>query len=129
MLLYETIICQELSWYRNIKNLNSFWYLEPKSIRYQIKASKMGKASSFKKETSNWTDLKPINHLITIKLIKKKTNRQSMTKNALSFITIVVLSLIINLSSTKHILVTANSQSNNPAESQVNKGKFFIQYS
>ena len=89
----------------------------------------MGKASSFKKETSNWTDLKPINHLITIKLIKKKTNRQSMTKNALSFITIVVLSLIINLSSTKHILVTANSQSNNPAESQVNKGKFFIQCS
>ena len=89
----------------------------------------MGKASSFKKETSNRTDLKPINHLITIKLIKKKTNRQSMTKNALSFITIVVLSLIINLSSTKQILVTANSQSNNPTESQVNKGKFFSQCS
>jgi len=44
-----------------------------------------------------------------------------MTKNALSFINIVVLSLIINLSSTKDVLVTAKSQSNNSLESQVNK--------
>ena len=84
----------------------------------------MGKVSSFKNEASNWTDLKSINHLMTIKLIKKKSKRQSMTKNGLSFITIVVLSLIINLSSTKDVLVTAKSQSDISIESQVNKGKF-----
>ena len=84
----------------------------------------MGKVSSFKNEASNWTDLKSINHLMTIKLIKKKSKRQSMTKNGLSFITIVVLSLIINLSSTKDVLVNAKSQSDISIESQVNKGKF-----
>ena len=83
----------------------------------------MGKVSSFKNEASNWTDLKSINHLMTIKQIKKKSKRQSMTKNGLSFITIVVLSLIINLSSTKDVLVTAKSQPINSIESQVNKGK------
>merc|ERR1711963_350803 len=77
--------------------------------------------SSFKNEASNWTDLKSINHLMIIKQIKKKSKRQSMTKNGLSFITIVVLSLIINLSSKKDVLVTAKSQSNNSIESQVNK--------
>ena len=84
----------------------------------------MGKVSSFKNEASNWTDLKSINHLMTIKQIKKKSKRQSMTKNGLSFITIVVLSLIINLSSTKDVLVNAKSQSDISIESQVNKGKF-----
>ena len=84
----------------------------------------MGKVSSFKNEASNWTDLKSINHLMIIKQIKKKSKRQSMTKNGLSFITIVVLSLIINLSSTKDVLVTAKSQSDISIESQVNKGKF-----
>ena len=83
----------------------------------------MGKVSSFKNEASNWTDLKSINHLMRIKQIKKKSKRKSMTKNGLSFITIVVLSLIINLSSTKDVLVTAKSQPNNSIESQVNKGK------
>ena len=84
----------------------------------------MGKVSSFKNEASNWTDLKSINHLMTIKQIKKKFKRQSMTKNALSFINIVILSLIINLSSTKDVLVTAKSQSIKSLESQVNTGKF-----
>ena len=84
----------------------------------------MGKVSSFKNEASNWTDLKSINHLMTIQQIKNKSKRKSMTKNGLSFITIIVLSLIINLSSTKDVLVTAKSQSDISIESQVNKGKF-----
>ena len=84
----------------------------------------MKKLRSLQKVTSNRTDLKSINHLISIQSITYKTKRQSMTKNALSISTLVVVSLILNSSTTKNTFVSAASQSEKPVESEVNKGKF-----
>jgi len=76
---------------------------------------------SLQKVTSNRTDLKSINHLISIQSITYKTKRQSMTKNALSISTLVVVSLILNSSTTKYTFVSATPQSEKPVESEVNK--------
>ena len=84
----------------------------------------MKKLRSLQKVTSNRTDLKSINHLISIQSVTYKTKRQSMTKNALSFSTLFVVSLILNSSTTKYSFVSANPQSEKPVESEVNKGKF-----
>ena len=46
-----------------------------------------------------------------------------MTKNALSISTLVVVSLILNSSTTKYTFVSATPQSEKPVESEVNKGK------
>ena len=86
----------------------------------------MKKLRSLQKVTSNRTDLKSINHLISIQSISYKTKRQSMTKNALSISTLVVVSLILNSSTTKYTFVSASPQSEKPVESEVSKGKFWL---
>ena len=87
----------------------------------------MRKANSFKKVTSSWTDLiTSINYLITKKLTNYKSNRQSMTKNALSFFAVVVLSFILSTITTNNILVTATSHSSNSVKQGAHKGKFCI---
>ena len=86
----------------------------------------MRNTSSFKKVTSNWTDLTSINYLMTKKLTKYKSKSQSMTKNALSFFAVVVLSFILNTITPNNILVSAISNTNDSVKPGVNKGKFYI---